>query len=385
MASLTRRTYTDKKTGKRRKTKKWYGKFIDADGVKRRVPLSTNRTAAEQMLNELVRKAEMGKAGILDPFEEHRARPLTEHLAAWGEVLRARGNTEKHIGMKLAQVGKIINLCKFKFIADISASQIEATLARLREKSKRFGTQTSNHYLTSAKGFTRWLVKDRRTAENPLAHLEGGNVRLDRRHERRDYTDDELARLCEGTVNQRSLSKLTGPDRAMLYTVAAYTGLRASELASLHPEDFNLGDAGPTVTVTAGYSKHRREDVIPLHPDLVRRLRPYLTAKPAGLLVWPGKWATQKRAGQILKRDAKAIRKAWIEEATDKAERTRREGSDFLTPRDSRNRVIDFHSLRHSFVSLLVKGGVKPKGRANAGPSWIDRPDDGSLLPCWLA
>jgi hypothetical protein len=39
MASLFRPTYTDKKTGKPRKTKKWYGQFTDGDGATRRVPL----------------------------------------------------------------------------------------------------------------------------------------------------------------------------------------------------------------------------------------------------------------------------------------------------------------------------------------------------------
>lgn len=33
MASLFRPTYTDKKTGKARKTKKWYGQYTDADGI----------------------------------------------------------------------------------------------------------------------------------------------------------------------------------------------------------------------------------------------------------------------------------------------------------------------------------------------------------------
>ena len=38
--------------------------------------------------------------------------------------------------------------------------------------------------------------------------------------------------------------RMNGPDRAMLYAVAGYTGLRASELASLTPECFDL-DADP--------------------------------------------------------------------------------------------------------------------------------------------
>src|SRR4051794_11226146 len=91
MASLFRPTYThtDKLTGKKasRKAKKWYGQYVDAAGVLRRVPLSANKTAAQQLLNDLVRRAELGKAGLGDPFEEHRRRPLTEHLADWERAL----------------------------------------------------------------------------------------------------------------------------------------------------------------------------------------------------------------------------------------------------------------------------------------------------------
>ena len=60
---------------------KWYGEYRDADGVLRCVSLSTNKTAAAQMLADLVRKAELKKANIADPFEAHRKRPLKEHLA----------------------------------------------------------------------------------------------------------------------------------------------------------------------------------------------------------------------------------------------------------------------------------------------------------------
>ena len=50
----------------REKSAKWYGRV---PGDPRDVPLSTNKSAAQIMLNELVRKAELAKAGIHDPFE----------------------------------------------------------------------------------------------------------------------------------------------------------------------------------------------------------------------------------------------------------------------------------------------------------------------------
>src|ERR1700687_4161440 len=75
---------------------KWYGQYTDVDGRTRRVPLSENKTAAQQMLNALVRKAELGKVGIGDPFEESRKKALAEHLADFRRYLEAKGNTVKH-------------------------------------------------------------------------------------------------------------------------------------------------------------------------------------------------------------------------------------------------------------------------------------------------
>jgi integrase len=341
-----------------KKSRKWYGRV---PGSRKPVPLSANKVAARQILAELVRKAELGRAGITDPFEAHRKRPLTGHLADREEVLKARNNTADYVRLKLARARKIIDACRFTFISELSASRVEAALADMR-REPRFGTQTSNHYLAAIKQFVRWLVKDRRTAENPLAHLEGGNVRPDRRHERRELSDAELVNLFQTAHSSGRVRKLKGPDREMLYLVSVYTGLRASELASLTPTSFSLEDTPPTLTVEAAYSKHRREDVVPLHADLVRRLRPWLAGKPAGQRVWPGNWAKGKEAGVMLKADLRKARTAWIEEAGgDQADRTRREQSSFMAYRDTDGRVADFHALRHTFITRLVRAGVKPK------------------------
>src|SRR5207248_9357899 len=51
----------------RLKAEKWYGQYTDAAGELQRVPLSTDKTAAGQMLADLVRKTELKKANISDP------------------------------------------------------------------------------------------------------------------------------------------------------------------------------------------------------------------------------------------------------------------------------------------------------------------------------
>ena len=66
-------------TSVREFSRKYYGRV---PGTVRLVPLATNKVAAELMLAQLVKKAELKEAGVSDPFEAHRKRPLPEHLNA---------------------------------------------------------------------------------------------------------------------------------------------------------------------------------------------------------------------------------------------------------------------------------------------------------------
>jgi hypothetical protein len=63
----------------KKKSTRFYGR---PTGSAKPVPLSANKVAAQQLLADLVKKAELGRAGISDPFEAHRQRPLTEHLVS---------------------------------------------------------------------------------------------------------------------------------------------------------------------------------------------------------------------------------------------------------------------------------------------------------------
>ena len=68
MANLYKKTMKrlNPKTGKtvKTKSKKWWGRYRDAIGRERRVPLSTDKMAAQTMLNELLRKVEREKSGL---------------------------------------------------------------------------------------------------------------------------------------------------------------------------------------------------------------------------------------------------------------------------------------------------------------------------------
>src|SRR5262245_54615176 len=117
-------------------SKKWYGEFRDADGILRCVPLSTDKTAAQQMLAELVRKAELKKANISDPFEDHRRRPLSEHLADYCRELEARDNAPRYVALVVSRLRSLLEGCGFRFPSDLSASRAMDWLADLRKRAR---------------------------------------------------------------------------------------------------------------------------------------------------------------------------------------------------------------------------------------------------------
>ena len=375
MARVFKRSYVDRKTGQPRKTRKYYGWHTNAEGIRSRVSLCEDKVASEQKLNDLRRRSEREREGLIDRFHEHQKRPLIEHVRDFRRHLEAKNNTPGHIATTLARVQAIVNGCGFRFIRDISPSAVENWLKEQRD-TDAFGISTSNHYLRAVKSFTTWLVKTRRTSENALAGLSALNADADIRRERRDCSADEFRRLLQAAVKGPQVCGLNGPERAALYLTATYTGLRASELASLTPGSFDFGADPPTVTVQAAYSKHRRKDVLPLHPDLAGRLQAWLRMRETSQddqehvlpihretepKLWPGQWASRRHAAEMLRHDLQTARKTWIKEAVTGPERTRREQSGTLKYVDDSGRVLDFHALRHTFITNLAKGGVHPK------------------------
>ena len=343
---------------------KWAADVRLADGTRKRVRFSPNRDAAALMLADLLKRIENERAGIRDDYADHRRRPLADLLAEYERHVRDKGGTTKEARQAARRCEIAFAAVGFATLKDLDATPAERWLAERRRLPKAdggFGPATSNHYRKSLVAFGNWLVKARRAAENPFRHVPKVNEEVDVRHERRPLTADEFARVLEAARLGRVYRRQPGSDRRMLYLVGGATGLRASELASLTPESFALDADPPAVVVEAGYSTHRRRDRVPLHLDLIPELRGWLAGKPAGAPVWPGKWAKHTEAVDMVRRDMEVARAAWLTEAGSAADRAEREASDFLLYRDRDGRVADFHALRHTFITELVRAGVAPK------------------------
>jgi site-specific recombinase XerD len=362
MASLYKKPIlvTDPKTGKKGngKSRKWWGRYRDENGIDKRVPLATDKMAAQAMLSELVRKVELKIAGLEDPYDQHRKRPLIDHLADFHRFLEGRGNTEKHSRQTCNRAQAIIEGCHFDRLKNVSPSAVVEWLKNERAAG-RLGIKSSNYYLGCIKSFFAWMVKDRRTDCNPLSHLAGMNARVESGRVRRFLSEEEFALFLAAARNGKPIRNVSGIDRVMLYILGANSGFRCSELASLTPESFSLNQGTPCVTVDAAYSKRRREDIQPLPDEVAAILRPWLKEKPAQRKLWPGTWANH--AAKMVRLDLAAAREKWIRDTATPQEQQDREASSFLVYRDQAGRVFDFHSLRHQYISNLAAAGVHPK------------------------
>jgi integrase len=144
---------------------------------------------------------------------------------------------------------------------------------------------------------------------------------------------------------------MPGPERALLYLLAMETGLRWSELASLTRSSFDLDGDPPTVTVQAAYSKHRREDILPLRPTTAASIRRVFGEHAVELKTPLFPHMPKNRMG------SKMIRV----DLTAASERGKPMGKPAIPYVDPSGAVADFHALRHSFISALAQGGVHPK------------------------
>jgi integrase len=392
----------------RMKSPNWYG-WVDGKPV----PLCANKAAAESLLGEKLKKAAQKLAGIADPYEEHRKRPLVEHLADFRKELEGRNNDPRYVALVHSRLTALCEGCSFRLLGELSASRVvdwlaqqrrderapalpadkveftrdEATAAlgltatAFRDAVKRLGlpatgkgparryplatvcavgdrtgrgrsVQTTNYYLSHLKSFCRWLAKDRRIAESPVAHLEANNVEVDRRHDRRELSDDELCRLLEtARSSKRTLRGLTGEDRFHLYATACGTGYRAGGLASRRPAHFDLDAEPPPVTLSARRNKSRVRKVQPLPPDLAALLRNYLADRPADQPVWGGGWPGKGEGAEMLRADLADAGIPYVVEGPD-------------GPLHA-----DFHSLRHSYITALGRSGVDLRTAQELAPA----------------
>ena len=370
MADLTKvglkmrvfRVWYKNRHNERKQIRKWWIQLRDHMHIIRRFPAFTDKAQSEALGRQIERlvnykvageqpdlqisrwleqipeklRCRFVKIGLIDSKKVAASKLLQEHVEDYIKSLSAKGRTEKYIAGIKSILARIFTDCKFVLWSDISASRLERYLDELRDGGNGISARTFNSNLKAVKQFCNWIVKNGRASESPVMCLECLNTETDKRHPRRALEPDEIRQLLKAAVASPKRFGMTGYARVLLYRLAIETGLRASELRSLRISSFDFDDC--TVTVEAGYSKHRRRDILPLKPETTAELKGFLGDKIPGLNAF--NMPSKDRVAKMIKADLADG------------------GIDYV---DDAGRYADFHSLRHTTGSLLAASGVHPK------------------------
>jgi integrase len=343
MPRLFRPTYKsiDPKTGEpsQRRSEKWYADYLDADDKRRRVPLSSDKSAAQAQLADIIRIVERQKAGIIEKIVDVLKQPVDKSVEEYRDHLESKGRAAKHVSETIRHIRKALAACECVVLGDLqrSGESLEDYLVARRQAGASH--RTINADLTAVRSFCRWLVtKKRRLSMEPTIHLEKLDEELDRRRVRRPLTDDEAERLFRTTLESEVVFRgLSGQDRAMLYMVAQRSGFRRGELLSLAPRSFKLTDDPPTIRIKAKNAKGRKEDVLPLPAEVAKELSAYLKDLPRSKPIWPGTW--WEDSAEMFRVDLAAAEIPILDE----------DGT-----------VLDFHGQRTTYITGLARAGVSP-------------------------
>lgn len=304
------------------------------------------------LLDQLLSRA---VGGSPPPVEAVPATPIVNVLAAFEARLRFHDeDTEEHVDCVMRRLKKVIHVAKWVTVEDITEQSCDLAIATIRATTAgrrgraTISKRTVNNYLQAIKQFTRWLSRRAKLlSQDPLVGVDKLSIKdSDQTFSRRALTADEFVRLYEAAFYGPTIETIPGPDRAMLYLAAAYTGFRKTECGSLTKEHF-LVELG-RVTVEAGYSKNGRRDTQILADGIVKLLSQWLKQKKPDALLWPVSGLKQglREKGGKTRKTHRMI--------TKDCERAK-------IPYKTLQGLVDFHALRHTYITNLSRVVDKPK------------------------
>lgn len=362
---LFKQSYKDRH-GVLRESSKWYGEFRDHSEQVRRIPLMNDKAASAEVgrkIERLVALRASGDApdldlsrwlmsgpsqitsilvnwGIVDAARIAAVKSLQEHLREYEQDLASSGNSAKHATVTHARAKRVIEGCRFVALADMRADAAKAFLLKLW-REKRISARTYGYYVRDLKAFCKWLIRTGRARENAFAHLDGLGAKAlakDKGKVRRALAENEIGNLLGTTSSGLARYEMPGAERSLVYRLAVETGLRASEIAGLTRACFHLDAKLPTVFISGCGTKNGRDAELPLRPSTVALLRGHLESKMPGSKAFRMPPSTE--TARMLRADLAAAG---------------------IPDKDAQGRVVDFHALRHTFLTLLAASGVHPK------------------------
>ncbi len=355
-----------RKADKRNPNKAYRVRWFDAERGKWRDTIGVGTKSDSEALGrkwelEAKRRAE----GLTTATDDHRRQPIGEHVDAFVESIENAGRSDLYVFQVRARIERVVAGVKAKVLGDLDPVLIERFLAGLRKpKGDRHSGATRNEYVGNLRSFTKWAVETQRIESDPLVRLKRTERRaMTLKHKRRALSLDDLARLLiaaeerplieletirRGPNAGRRLANVKphnaakalqkGRERRLAYLLAAWCGLRRSELAALTWGDIDLDVKPPRIRLRAETTKSKRADVLALHPQLADALR---AARP-----------THAKADQCvvsvvpsMKALSADLKYAGIEYG------------------DERTGYVDLHALRTTLSTMMAAAGMSQRAR----------------------
>lgn len=371
---LFKASYTKMIKGVRvtKETKRYYGRLREAGGKTIRVSLLNDRYSSERMLADLQKEQDQIKAGVLPPQGKIKKVSLMTYLEWYIKYLeetckprvvygKAREQNQENIARLTkrameteSKLKLVLGQRAFVYHTDISKDNLVQILEDLRQRRK-WANQTYNHYVAALRSFFNWLVEEGHIERKPYNKIAmKGIMKNEITHQRRKASDKEFSFLIESVRNHdcRRKRKISKIDRINLYQIVFYTGLRAEELFQLKPESFDF--VSKRITFLAGKTRKDkvREDTLPLHPDLVLKIKDWVESKKCGEPLFDC-WHPQY-FGTLFKQDMLRARDLYISSAKTSEEKKIREQDGFLKWKNSYG-FADLHALRTTFISNVAQ------------------------------
>jgi len=341
------------RNGKRR-SPFWYACFTDATG--RRVKKSTGLTAkskAMQMCMQLQRAADEARRGVLT---EARTRELLSEVleSVNGEGLRVfsvaewldhfvkgkrKTRADKTARRHEQTMREFIELLGHRAKLNVAAITSK-DIADFRDYRHSLGlapaTLDVDIKILSAAFNSAW--KQGHISVNPCAPIE---KLKDKAHRKHVFTPEQVSALVKAATG----------DWTGLILTAFYTGQRLGDCANVRWQDIDLVSEIKTIRFEQG--KGGKEVVTVIHEALADFLLCLPTPKSDDAFVFPS--LAQRDASALSKHFAKIMRRAHIEQRVIR-ERAKSGAGQSVN-------ALSFHSLRHSFTSILANCGVAEEVR----------------------
>lgn len=298
--------------------------------------------------------------------------PINVHVMAFQKFLLAQGRKPQHALQQASHVRRLLRMSGIRSADEIAIEPVQESLKKLRASGR--GPRTCNAARQAIIQFEHYLCRTGKVHGAVLRDLTRFNEKQDVRRKRRAMSQTEVDWLLSITARRRDrFARRFGIkpfDRAMLYAVGLATGFRQKALLSLSKASFYVDEGldAPFVRLAARFNKNGkdRDQLIP--QEVASRLRSWLKHHPDQGPIWQP--APHAHFALRFRRDLEAARTAWIDAAAEPDERKRRETSHVLkyVYHDGTGYVwADFHGLRHTGITFVVRAGDIWTGQA-----WAD-------------